>query len=99
MIASHKLGSRWTLLVLRELINGPKRFSGLQKTLPWIPAKSLARVLSRLGKEGMVQRKVVSTRPPKVIYSITRNDRLLRNVIDALWRWGKENEHRRKAFR
>jgi DNA-binding HxlR family transcriptional regulator len=83
-----KLGSKWTLLVLRELLKEPMRFSKLQKAIPGISSKSLARTLARLEKEGLVERKVNATRPPQVAYSLVHNDPILREVIDALFRWG-----------
>ena len=96
ILALRKLGSRWALVVLRELLNGPTRFNNLQRNLPQIPAKSRARVLENLEKEGLVRRKVDSTRPPRVSYSILHNDPILREVIDALFRWGKANSSRRE---
>ena len=90
MIALRKLGSRWTLLVLRELLGGRRRFSALRKAIPQVPAKSLARVLAKLEKDGLVQRTVNSMRPPQVSYSLVHNDPILRQVIDALFRYGSE---------
>ena len=90
MIALRKLGNRWTLLVLRELFVGPRRFSELRKAIPQVPAKSLARVLAKLEKDGLIRRTVNSMRPPQVTYSLVHNDPILREVIDALFRYGSE---------
>ena len=97
MVAEMKLARRWNLLVLRELLDGPRRFSELHKALPQAPAKSLTRALAKLEQQGMVQRKVDSTRPPRVSYSMDHNDPILREVINALSRWGTENHPSRKA--
>ena len=91
LIALRKLGNRWTLLVLRELLDGPKRFNHLRKSIAGIPPKSLARTLVRLDKDGLVQRQVNSARPPQVTYSLVHNDPILREVIDALFRWGSND--------
>ena len=91
VIALRKLGGRWALLVLRELLDRPRRFSELKKPIPWISTTSLSRVLARLEREGFVERKVVATRPVRVTYSIVRKDPLLRKVIDDLTLWGQEN--------
>ncbi len=91
VIALRKLGGRWALLVLRELLDQPRRFSELKKPLPWISTTSLSRVLARLEREGFVERKVVATRPVRITYSIVRKDPLLRKVIDDLTLWGREN--------
>ncbi len=91
VIALRKLGGRWALLVLRELLDQPRRFSELKKPLPWISTTSLSRVLARLAREGFVERKVVATRPVRVTYSIVRKDPLLRKVIDDLTLWGRNH--------
>jgi DNA-binding HxlR family transcriptional regulator len=90
MIALRKLGSRWTLLVLRELFGGRRRFSELRKGIPQVPAKSLVRVLAKLETDGLIKRTVNSTRPPQVVYSIVYKDPILRQVIDALFRYGSK---------
>ncbi len=91
VIALRKLGGRWALLVLRELLDRPRRFSELKKPIPWISTTSLSRVLARLEREGFVERKVVATRPVRITYSVVRKDPLLRKVIDDLTLWGREN--------
>jgi DNA-binding HxlR family transcriptional regulator len=92
LTALRKVGNQWSLLVLNELMKGPRRFSELQAAVPQISGKSLSRVLSKLQKEGLIRRKVTSTRPPQVIYSLIRKDPALRKAIDALSRWGKNQE-------
>lgn len=90
MIAVRKLGTRWTLLVMRALVAGPHRFSELRKLAPQVPVKSLARVLAKLEEEGLVDRNVTATRPPQVTYSLVAEDPILSEVIDALFRWGSK---------
>jgi DNA-binding HxlR family transcriptional regulator len=90
MIALRQLGSRWTLVVLRSLIDRSRRFCEIRKETPQIPAKSLARVLSKLEREGLIRRLVSSTRPPQVSYSLTDDEPLLSEVIQALFRWGSK---------
>ena len=90
MIALRKLGSRWTLLVLRELFSWGRRFSELRKANPQVPAKSLARVLAKLEEDGLIQRTVNATRPPQVGYSLIYKDPILREVIEALFRYGSK---------
>lgn len=97
MIALRKLGARWTLLVLRSLIDGSRRFCEIRKDTPQIPAKSLARVLSNLEREGLIRRRVSSTRPPQVSYSLIDDDPLLTEVIDALFRWGSKQALGRRS--
>ena len=91
VVALRQLGGRWALLVLRELLDQPRRFNELKKPLPWISTTSLSRVLARLEREGFVERKVVATRPVRITYSVVHKDPLLRKVIDDLTLWGREN--------
>lgn len=97
MVALRKLGSRWTLLVLRALSDGPRRPSDFRKLAPQIPTKSLARVLAKLEKEGLVNRQVASTHPPHVIYTLAAEDPLLTEVIETLFRWGSQQRSQGKA--
>jgi DNA-binding HxlR family transcriptional regulator len=83
MMALRKLGNRWTLLVLREPLGGHRRFSELRKTIPQVSTKSVARVLAKLEKDGLVRRTVNAERPPHVCYSLIRNDPILREVVNA----------------
>ena len=91
VVALRKLGGKWALLVLRELLEQPRRFNELKKPIPWISTTSLSRVLARLEREGFVERKVAPTRPVRITYSVVRKDPLLRKVIDDLTLWGREH--------
>ena len=99
MFAFEKLGSRWTLMVLRELFDGPRRFNQLHKSLPWVSGRSLTRVLKRLEGDGLIERTVNSNRPPEVSYSLSSNDPMLREIIDALSRWGTKKDLEQGARR
>jgi len=88
MFAMEKVGRRWALLVLRELLDGPQRFSKLNKSIPWVSGRSLTRVLKKLEFDGLILRKVDGGRPPKVSYSLSGDDPMLRDIIDAMFRWG-----------
>jgi len=82
------VGERWTLLLVRELSTGPKRFKDLLEGLPGIGSNLLAGRLKALEGEGIVRR---STLPPPAgsnVYELTRLGRGLEPVIVALSRWG-----------
>jgi DNA-binding HxlR family transcriptional regulator len=82
------VGERWTLLLVRELSTGPKRFKDLLGGLPGIGTNLLAARLKRLEEEGIVRR---STLPPPAgssVYELTALGRELESVIAALSRWG-----------
>jgi DNA-binding HxlR family transcriptional regulator len=82
------VGERWTLLLVRELSTGPKRFKDLLEGLPGIGTNLLAGRLKALQGEGIVQR---ATLPPPAgsnVYELTGLGRELELVIVALSRWG-----------
>ena len=82
------VGERWTLLLVRELSTGPKRFKDLLGGLPGIGTNLLASRLKRLEGEGIVRR---ATLPPPAgsnVYELTALGRELEPVLVALSRWG-----------
>jgi DNA-binding HxlR family transcriptional regulator len=82
------VGTRWALLVVRELMLGPKRFGDLRAGLPGMSAETLAQRLRQLEDEGVVRR---TTLPPPArarVYELTDWGYDLRPVILALGRWG-----------
>ena len=82
------VGERWTLLLVRELSTGPKRFKDLLEGLPGIGTNLLASRLKTLEEEGVVRR---ATLPPPAgsnVYELTALGRSLEPVIVALSRWG-----------
>src|SRR5690349_18449749 len=89
--AVSKVGSRWGIFVLGELLVAPRRFNELKRCLPFVPARSLVSVLKKLEKEGLVDRRVDNSRPPSVTYSVKHNDVLLHEITKLLTRWGRQN--------
>jgi DNA-binding HxlR family transcriptional regulator len=82
------LGDRWTLLVLRELSTGRKRFTDLRRNLPGIPPNVLSQRLKRLGADGLV---TVEDLPPPAdrrVYVLTPRGREVVPVLRALVRFG-----------
>src|SRR3712207_979916 len=82
------VGERWTLLLVRELLTGPKRFKDLLSGLPGIRTNLLAARLKALAEHGVVRR---ATLPPPAgtdVYELTELGRSLEPVVLALSRWG-----------
>src|SRR5215207_9479322 len=82
------VGERWTLLLVRELLTGPKRFKDLLEGLPGIGTNLLTNRLKRLEGEEIVQR---ATLPPPAgsnVYELTELGWSLEPVIVSLSRWG-----------
>jgi len=83
------LDGKWTLLVLRELFTGTKRFGELRKTLHGISPKTLTERLRLMETQGIIKRTIYPEIPPHVEYSLTEYGETLRPIIDALKAWGE----------
>lgn len=84
--ASEILGDRWTLLIVRELIGGQQHFNGIARGLPGIPRSVLSGRLRRLQAAGVIDRVPENARG--VRYELTAAGLELREVVDALGKWG-----------
>lgn len=84
------LDGKWTLLILRELFTGMKRFGELRSELEGISPKTLTERLRILEEQGIVRRTIYPEVPPRVEYSLTEYGETLRPVIDALRTWGEQ---------
>jgi DNA-binding HxlR family transcriptional regulator len=82
------LGERWTLLIGRELLIGPQRFSDLQRRLPGLSSSVLAERLASLEERGLVARRSLPPPAPATLYELTEAGRALRPVVYALARFG-----------
>lgn len=80
------VGDRWGLLVIRELLLGPRRYGELQAGLPGIASNLLANRLSQMEKDGLVARSLGEPRSG-VRYALTPRGEALRETIEALIRW------------
>lgn len=82
------LGERWALLVVRELVLGPKRFSDLRSGLPGLSPDVLTERLRDLEHAGIVQRRTLAPPAGSRVYELTGWGRELEPVLLALGRWG-----------
>jgi DNA-binding HxlR family transcriptional regulator len=87
-VALDRLGERWTLLVIRELLVGPKRYSDLRDGLPGIAANLLAQRLRTLEADGIVRRRRLPKPAASTVYELTDVGRDLEPTLMALMRWG-----------
>jgi DNA-binding HxlR family transcriptional regulator len=92
------LGERWTLLVVRDLLPGPRRFQDLQESLPGIAPNVLSARLQTLEEHGIVTRRFYSEHPPRAEYILTERGRELGVVVGALAVWGSRHLHRQTAL-
>ena len=86
--AAEILGERWTLLIVRELLLGPKRFSDLRSRLDGISSSVLAERLARGEERGLVRRVFLPSPAASTVYELTDHGRALRPAIFELIRWG-----------
>ena len=82
------LGDRWSLLVVRDLMRGKKRFADFLESKEGIPTNTLAERLQRLVRAGIVESHRYSDHPPRVEYLLTVKGEELRPIIRAMVDWG-----------
>jgi DNA-binding HxlR family transcriptional regulator len=82
------VGDKWTLLIIRDLAAGPRRFVELQRVLPGISTEQLRSRLNRMVADGLLTRQRYREVPPRVDYELTERSRELIPVLGALARWG-----------
>ncbi|MFG1707778.1 winged helix-turn-helix transcriptional regulator [Nonomuraea sp. M3C6] len=90
------VGERWALLVVRELILGPKRFTDLRAGLPGISADILTQRLRELGDAGVVQRRKLSPPAGSWIYELTGWGAELEPIVTRLARWSSRSPSLRR---
>jgi DNA-binding HxlR family transcriptional regulator/putative sterol carrier protein len=81
-------GDRWTLLIVRELVPGPRRFTDLLDGLPGVSRNLLTERLRGLERDGIVARKELPAPAARLVYELTADGRDLANAIIPLIRWG-----------
>jgi DNA-binding HxlR family transcriptional regulator len=85
------IGGKWTLLILRELSSGTKRFAQLEKSLKGISPRTLSFRLQELEKYNIVVKKVYPEVPPRVEYSLSSGSESLIKILGALSDWATEH--------
>lgn len=83
------VGTKWKVLIIRDLLGGTKRFKELQRSVG-CSQKVLTDNLRELETNGLVSRKVYAEVPPRVEYSMTKLGATLEPVLDAMAKWGTE---------
>lgn len=82
------IGGKWTTLILRDLLQGTRRFGELRASLGSVSPKTLTDRLRELERDGIITRTVYPEVPPRVEYKLTDKGKALRPVIDAMAAWG-----------
>ena len=82
------IGSKWTLLILRNLLDRPWRFNELKKSLNGIIQKVLTDSLRSMEEDGLITRTVYAEVPPRVEYALSDLGETMRPILDAMKEWG-----------
>ncbi len=85
------IGDRWTLLLIRDLFMGKKRFNELLRSCPGVPPKLLSERLKRLEGHKLIERLVQDGYPPRAEYQLTAKGRSLFPVLRDIAEWGVEH--------
>ena len=84
------IGSKWKLLIMRNLLSRPWRFNELKKDLEGISQKVLTDSLRSMEADGLLTRTVYPEVPPRVEYTLTELGYSLRSILEAMRVWGED---------
>ena len=84
------IGSKWKLLIMRNLLQRPRRFNELKKDLEGISQKVLTDSLRSMEADGIITRTVYPEVPPRVEYALSELGESMRPIMDAMGIWGTE---------
>src|SRR5436305_12735968 len=86
-----RVGDKWTALVVQTLADGPRRFNELRREIPSVSQRMLTLTLRNLERDGLVNRTVTPSIPPRVDYELTALGKSLQKPICGLATWATEN--------
>jgi DNA-binding HxlR family transcriptional regulator len=86
------IGNKWTVLILRDLFSGPKRFCELEKSVGSINPRTLSQRLDDLESEGILTRKSFAEVPPRTEYTLTNKGQDLLPVLQQMAAWGTKHD-------
>lgn len=84
------ISDRWKVLIIRDLLNGTKRFGEIKKSVGNVSQKVLTANLRSMEDSGLLTRKVYPEVPPRVEYTLTQTGYSLKPILDAMVKWGTE---------
>ena len=88
------IGDKWKVLILRDLMEGTKRFGELKKSIGTVSQKVLTAQLRDMEDKGLLTRKVYAEVPPRVEYTLTETGYSLKQILDSMVAWGTDYQRR-----
>lgn len=82
------IGDKWKVLILRDLMDGTRRFGELKKSIGTVSQKVLTAQLRDMEEKGLLTRKVYAEVPPRVEYTLTETGYSLKPILKAMLAWG-----------
>ena len=83
------ISDKWTVVIIRDVLTGTKRFNELMRSVTGITQKVLTSHLRNMEANGLLVRKVYPEIPPKVEYTLTETGYRLKPILDAMYTWGE----------
>ncbi len=90
------ISDRWKVLIIRDLLDGTKRFGELKRSIGSISQKVLTANLRSMEESGLLTRKVFPEVPPRVEYTLTQTGYSLKPILDAMLKWGAEYQQKNR---
>ncbi|QAT40440.1 helix-turn-helix domain-containing protein [Clostridium sp. JN-9] len=84
------LGKKWNGLIIRVLLNGPKRFSEIKELIPELSDRVLTERFKELEAEGIIERNVFPETPVRVEYEITQKGKELEYAMEEIQKWAEK---------
>ncbi len=85
------IGDRWTLVLLRDLVNGKSRFKDFLESPERIASNILTARLAAMEEDGLIQSRLYETRPKRYEYRLTKKGAALLPLLQEFCRWGEAN--------
>lgn len=86
-----RIGDKWTVLLIGRLAEGSQRFTALKRSVEGLSQKVLTQALRGLERDGLVDRTVVSVRPPRVEYALSPLGRTLTQMLAGIRAWSEQH--------
>lgn len=90
------IGNKWAILIIRDLLDGTKRFGELKKSIGNISQKVLTSNLRKMESLGLLTRNVFPEVPPRVEYTLTDIGYSLKPILDSMHNWGEGYKQKQK---